>query len=130
MKNKLEIIYIILIIIACIFAFILFGKNIYSPYSDIGRELYVAEQVKDGAILYKEVFNVYFPLGYWMNAILIKIFGSNLNTFYGIGLFLTILTAIPLFLLTKIYTNKHLGQVPHHSFFPPTLPLLQLLKIE
>ena len=109
MKNKLEIIYIILIIIACIFTFILFGKNIYSPYSDIGRELYVAEQVKDGAILYKEVFNVYFPLGYWMNAILIKIFGSNLNTFYGIGLFLTILTAIPLFLITKIYTNKHIA---------------------
>ena len=87
---------------SCIFAFILFGKNIYSPYLDIGRELYIAEQVKNSSVLYKDIFNVYFPMGYWLNAIFIKLFGSNLNTFYGIGLFFTIFTTIPLFLIAKI----------------------------
>ena len=109
MKNKQEILYILLLIIFCIISFLLFGKNVYSPYSDIGREVYVSEQVNNGVILYKDIFNVYFPLGYWLNAIFIKLFGNNLNTFYGIGLIFSILTIIPIYLINKIYTNKHLA---------------------
>lgn len=109
MKNKQDFLYITVLIIFCILLFFIFGKNIYSPYSDIGRELYVAEQVKNGEVLYKDIFNVYFPLGYWLNAVFIKLFGSNLNTFYGIGLTFSILTIIPFYLINKIYTNNHLA---------------------
>ena len=84
MRNKTEILYILLLIIFVIVAFFLFRENIYSPYSDIGREMYITEQVKNGLVLYKDIFNVYSPLGYWLNAIIIKFFGNNLNIFYGI----------------------------------------------
>lgn len=108
-KNKLDITYISLLVITIIAVFFVLGSNIYSPYSDIGREFYLAEQVKNGDILYKDIFNVYSPLGYWLNAIIIKLFGSNLSTFYGIGVITSILTIIPLFLITKAYTNKHIA---------------------
>lgn len=109
MRNKTEILYILLLIIFVIVAFFLFRENIYSPYSDIGREMYITEQVKNGLVLYKDIFNVYSPLGYWLNAIIIKFFGNNLNIFYGIGLTLSILTIIPIFLISRAYTNKHLA---------------------
>ena len=109
MKNKTELFYILLLIVFVIIAFLFFGKNIYSPYSDIGRELYITEQVKNGAILYKDIFNVYSPLGYWVNALIVKLLGNQLNTFYYIGLSLSVLTIIPIFLISKAYTNKHLA---------------------
>lgn len=109
MKNKLEITYILLLIFIIIAVFFVLGENLYSPYSDIGRELYLAEQVKNGDVLYKDIFNVYSPLGYWLNAVIIKFFGSNLSTFYGIGVITSILTIIPLFLVAKVYTNKHIA---------------------
>ncbi len=108
-KNKVDITYILLLILIIIAVFFVLGENFYSPYSDIGREFYLAEQVKNGDVLYKDIFNVYSPLGYWLNAIIIKLFGSNLSTFYGIGVITSILTIIPLFLIAKAYTNKHIA---------------------
>ena len=98
MKNKTDILYLFLIISFAIFSFVLFKENIYSPYSDIGREFYITEQIKEGAILYKDILNVYSPLGYWTNALITKLLGNNLNIFYGIGLVLSILTLIPIYL--------------------------------
>ena len=109
MKIKIDMLYIFILLTICIVCFFIFGTNIYSPYSDIGRELYIVEQVKNGDVLYKDIFNVYFPMGYWINAIIIKIFGSSFNTYYGIGTILTILTILPVYLITKLYTNKHIA---------------------
>lgn len=108
-KQKLDITYISLLILTIIAVFFILGNNLYSPFSDIGREFYLTERVINGDVLYKDIFNVYSPLGYWLNAIIIKIFGSKLASFYGIGLITSILTIIPLFLITKAYTNKHVA---------------------
>lgn len=108
-QSKLNIIYISLLILTIIAVFFILGSNIYSPYSDIGREFYLTERVLDGDVLYKDIFNVYSPWGYWLNAIIIKIFGSNINIFGVIGLITSILTIIPLFLITKAYTNRNVA---------------------
>ena len=57
--TKYDILYIFIILIFAISGFILFYGNIYSPYSDIGREFYAAQQITNGNILYKDIFNVY-----------------------------------------------------------------------
>ncbi len=52
---------------------------------DIGREYFISEQVMNGEVLYKDIFNIYGPLAYQMNAILFKIFGSRVATLYIFG---------------------------------------------
>ena len=68
MKNKIDLGYLLLFLIFFIFSFLSFGMNVYSPFSDIGRELYIPQQILNGEVLYKDIFNVYPPLSYLLNA--------------------------------------------------------------
>ena len=68
LKNNIIPIFII-VILSCI-CFVFFKSNVYSPYSDIGRELYIVQQMLNGEVLYKDIFNVYAPLGYQINALI------------------------------------------------------------
>ena len=70
--NKLNLIIIFFIILI---GFLVFANNICSPLSDIGREFYIAEQVAQGNVLYKDILIEFAPLGYLLNGFIIKIFG-------------------------------------------------------
>lgn len=107
--DKINLIYLILIFITTIICFILFRGNIDSLYSDIGRELYITDQLTKGSVLYKDIFNVYAPMGYWINSFIAKLFGTNLDIFYNISLVLSLICLYTIFHISKIYTNKHLG---------------------
>lgn len=52
---------------------------------DCGREAYIPEQVLEGKILYKDIFILYGPLSYQINAFLYEIFRIHLNTLYWAG---------------------------------------------
>lgn len=107
LKNNIIPIFII-VILSCI-CFVFFKSNVYSPYSDIGRELYIVQQMLNGEVLYKDIFNVYAPLGYQINALISFIFGTKLIVFQRIGLNLTILISFIIYLISKEYTNKILA---------------------
>jgi len=53
---------------------------------DCGRELYVPWALLQGKRLYRDVWYPYGPLAPDVIALLLRIFGANLNTFYGTGL--------------------------------------------
>jgi hypothetical protein len=53
---------------------------------DCGRELYVPWALLQGKRLYRDVWYPYGPLAPGVMALLLRIFGANLNTFYGTGL--------------------------------------------
>ena len=59
--DKTNLIYLILIFITTIICFIFFRGNIDSLYSDIGREVYITDQLTKGNVLYKDIFNIYAP---------------------------------------------------------------------
>ncbi len=105
--TKYDILYIFIILIFAISGFILFYGNIYSPYSDIGREFYAAQQITNGNVLYKDIFNVYAPLGYQINAIALLMFGNKLNTFYLAGFTGALANVFAIFFIAKEYTNKN-----------------------
>ncbi len=72
-----------------IFLFIYKGK-FGDPVIDCGREAYMAFAMADlGKVLYKDIICIYGPLPYYINAFIVKIFGANLGTMYGIGIFLS-----------------------------------------
>jgi hypothetical protein len=49
------------------------------PAMDSGRELHIAWRLSEGAVLYRDVENVYGPLSQYFNATLFRVFGVGLN---------------------------------------------------
>ncbi len=104
--SKYNIIYFLLIFIIVYILFEKYKYNIYSPYSDIGRELYIPSQAIGQNALYGNVFMVYAPLGYILNGLITKCFSNNINVFFNIGLFFSVMSLIPVFLISNIFNNK------------------------
>ena len=78
---------------------------------DCGREAYYPQEILNGKVLYKDLFNIYGPFAYLFNAFLYKIFGINLKilSIAGSCCALGIITGI--FLLTKKLFNDKLAFV-------------------
>ena len=108
-QDKTNLIYLVLIFIITLVCFILFKGNIDSLYSDIGREFYIIEQLIKGEVLYKDIFCVYAPMGYWINILITKIFGTSLNVFFYISFILSLVCLYLIFSISKIFTNKKLA---------------------
>ena len=68
---------------------------------DSFREIYIPQQMVDGNIIYKDIFVIYPPLSYLINAFLIKIFGNGTNLLQTVGL----LTSVGIL----YFTNKIAG---------------------
>lgn len=105
-KSKFDIINIFLILFLLIIGFIFTYGHITSVYSDIGREFYIPWQMNEGQILYKDIFNVYFPFGYQINAFLLKIFSDKLSVFYFAGFIASFLSLVAIYFISKNYTNR------------------------
>ncbi len=73
-----------LILIFGILTYGFFG-HVGNVLVDCGREAYIPEKILEGKVLYKDVFILYGPFSYQINALLYKIFGIHLNTLYFAG---------------------------------------------
>lgn len=70
-------------------AFVIFYGQFGDVNVDSFREAYIPEQILAGKALYKNIFTIYSPLAYQINALLFLIFGIHLKTLYFAGLFST-----------------------------------------
>ena len=104
-KNS-DLLYILILLFIVSIMFYFFGNCILLVYSDIGREMYISSQVANGAVLYKDIFNIFMPMGYFLNAIVIKIFGDSINTFVAISYVLTLLILLSMYKILNLYVNK------------------------
>ena len=109
-KDKLNIlrkdyVYLAVLFTVIVLMFIFTYGNLYNVHSDIGREFYIPSQMLKGEVLYKDIYNIYPPLGYFINTAIIKIFGNFFITFYLIGLLLSVLILIPVYKLAKKYSH-------------------------
>ena len=82
----------------------------YGKFGDIivdsFREAYIPEQVANGQILYKNIFSIYAPFAYLFNALIFKIFGSNLKVLYFLGLFFSIGIINITYLTSNLFLEK------------------------
>lgn len=84
-------------LILCLLLVVVIGLNYYcfgNFLYDCGREFLVPDLINQGLIPIKEIFLTYFPLSYQINALLFKIFGSNLDVLRIAGTFSSLITAI------------------------------------
>ena len=79
--KKYNLLDFLMIFLLITFLFLLSYGKIGAYLVDVGREAYLPWQMNNGEVLYKDLFNVYGPLGYQINAVLFKIFGTNEDCF-------------------------------------------------
>lgn len=101
--------FLITLWILCIAGLFIFAGHYSGVLIDYGREVYYPEQILNGKILYKDLFNIYGPLAYQFNAILYKIFGIKLSTLYGAGIFTSLLTVSGIYLIAQKFLSKFLS---------------------
>ncbi|MCQ2743924.1 MAG: hypothetical protein MJ230_03890 [bacterium] len=94
--------------ILIISVFCLFYGRFGNVYVDSFREAYIPEQILNGKVLYKNIFCIYPPLGYMINALLYKIFGVKLSVLYIAGLFATLGSVFFANKIGKMFLNNYL----------------------
>ena len=76
---------------------------------DTGREFYIPSQMLTGSVLYKNIYNIYGPLSYQINALLFMIFGQSIKVLYIAGLICSYIITITTYLLSREFLNKILS---------------------
>ena len=110
-KYKKDLLYILFIFIFYIVSALFLGHIYGSLYIDCGREAILPELVLKGKILYKDIFAMYNPLSYQINAILYFIFGSSLKTLYGAAYVNAFVMLIGLYLICRRFINEYFSFV-------------------
>lgn len=97
--------YLVFLWLICILGLIFFVGHFSGILIDFGREVYYPEQMLNGKVLYKDLFNIYGPFAYQINAILYKIFGTKLSALYGAGIVCSLLTVSGIYLIAKKFLS-------------------------
>lgn len=77
--------YLILLIVLALCAAAIFTGHYGNILLDVGREVYYPQQILSGKVLYKDLFNIYGPFSYLVNALLFKVFGTKLSVLHTSG---------------------------------------------
>lgn len=101
--------YLIILLLLCIIGLLFFLGHYSGVLIDFGREVYYPEQILSGKILYKDLFNIYGPLAYQINAVLYKLFGAKLSTLFGAGAICSLLTVSGIFLIARKFLSDFLS---------------------
>ena len=103
--KKIDFCYVLIILFTLIVS-LMYADKIMFPQSDVGRELYFPMEVLNGKVLYKDIFNLFGPLSYLFTALIFKIFGASVSTFYCIGNVFAILMVTGVYMLSRKFMSK------------------------
>lgn len=105
-NNKFFILLIFIIFFSCLpFFYMKQGLLLI----DTGREFFIPQAMHDGFVLYKDIYNIYGPLSYFVNCFLMNIFGQNICVLYNFAIINSLLIIITLYLLGVEFIKKHLS---------------------
>lgn len=108
-NKKYDILNLLLIFVFILILYVLFYGKQGKYLIDFSREAFLPWQMLEGKLLYKDLFNVYGPLGYQINAIAFKIFGISLNTLYLMGFLSSIVISYFIYFISKLFTSKKIA---------------------
>lgn len=107
LKNyKKDILYPVIICFIIIFFIAVNYFSFGDFYYDCGREFLASEAILNGAVPFKDIFLSYFPLSYQINAVIMKIFSSNLDVLRITGSVFSCITAVFIYLILRNYTDE------------------------
>ena len=95
----------LIFVLFCIFSIFL-GKIYGSLFMDCGREVYLPQLVLEGKVLFKEVFGMYNPLSYQINALLYLIFGKSVGILYFTSYLNALLFLFGIYFISRNFINE------------------------
>lgn len=95
--------------ILCGIALFFYVGHFGSILIDFGREVYYPVRILEGKVLYKDLFVIYGPFSYFLNALLFKIMGINLKTLYFAGIFCSFAIITGNFLIAREFLSEFLS---------------------
>lgn len=119
-KNNLFWFFGFIFLFTVIFLFSLFQLN---PLIDTGREFYLPLRVLNGEVLYRDIFNIYGPLAYQINAFAYKIPGANINALRIFGSLNSTLIMIAIFFILREFFTENNKENSALTLFLWTCPL-------
>ncbi len=87
-KNNKTLIFLLFFTLCCLMASVGHYANILI---DVGREVYYPKIILEGKVLYKDIFCIYGPFSYLLNALAYKILGIKLASLYFMGILTTLI---------------------------------------
>jgi hypothetical protein len=81
----------------------------FHPIIDSGRDLYIPEQLRAGAKLYRDIRYFYPPLAPYLLAAITTLIGSSLNAYVFIGLVTSLIIASTLYALGRDFGGRSAG---------------------
>lgn len=95
---------ILFVIFLCLTA--VYWGHSFAAIVDFPREAYIPSQMLKGKLLYRDLFNLYAPLSYQVNAIAFKILGEKFDTLYFLGAISAFTSILSLYFIAKTVTDK------------------------
>ena len=98
-KRKNHTLAVVLIVaLALLLFYSFYGSWIWLAY-DVGREILVPAKLAQGDMLYRDIIYWYGPVSAYINSIFIRLFGLKVDVLNYVGLLLTLLSALSIYLL-------------------------------
>ena len=101
--------FLVILWLLCLVGLFMFLGHYSGILIDFGREIYYPQEILSGKVLYKDLFNIYGPLAYQINALWYMVFGAKLSTLYGIGACCSILVVSGIYLVAQKFLSKFLS---------------------
>lgn len=86
LKHKETILYLLALTVLCLIFFFGAYARFGVFFIDTSREAYIPYAMNKGFVLYKDIFNIFPPLSYQINALIYHLFNGHLSAFYYAGL--------------------------------------------
>ena len=108
---KKDIFALALIFITFIFSISFIGRIYGNLFIDLGREAYLPQLLLDGKVLFKDIFGMYNPLSYQINAAIYLLFGSSFDVLYYISYFNALIFVVGMYFIARIFINEYFSCV-------------------
>lgn len=103
--KKIDFFYVILLILT-IYSCYKFAGHTKILFNDWGREFTFPSEMLNGDVLYRDIFNLFGPGAYFINAAVYKILGSDLKTHYLLGYISSIMIISGIYFVSALFNDK------------------------
>ncbi|MDR1167613.1 MAG: glycosyltransferase family 39 protein [Heliobacteriaceae bacterium] len=105
-KEKKELLPVAGIFIIFLLLCVMYWKVDYLLMVDSGREILIPSAILKKQILYRDIFNLYGPLAYYLNAFILGVFGVKLNTLYAAGAVCSLVLIYSVYGIAREFTGR------------------------